>query len=208
MKKSKKAIIIFGIILLIFAAAIAGFFVSGNQIISGMFLRDNYEGSFLVRENGRIIVLHTSDKDEFSDYNNGDIITVVCGKEETLDDANYGTCVESYFCYRTGTGSTEDISAYFEKAEKCILYGRILNLKNGGLMLIDDHGSAYELQKNAEEHYFNFDDGDKVFVVCSYILETYPAQTDMHYCWLIEDGNYSDLPENTLETLREMGWID
>lgn len=208
MKKSKKAIIILGIILLIFAAAIACFFVSGNQIISGMFLRDNYEGSFLVRENGRIIVLHTSDKDEFSDYNNGDIITVVCGKEETLNDANYGTCVESYFCYRTGTGSTEDISAYFEKAEKCILYGRILNLKNGGLMLIDEHGSAYELQKNAEEHYFNFDDGDKVFVVCNYILETYPAQTDMHYCWLIEDGDYSDLPESTLETLREMGWID
>lgn len=212
MKKTKKIIIaaVTGVLLLL-AAAVGVFFAAGNRIISGMFLRDG-SSCLIADDEGRIVLLHDPYNDKFTEYNSGDIITVVGGKKEQLYGGKYGTRVESHYSFRTKAGSKEDIAAFFEKAGKTVLEGRFLRSKNGDLMLIDERGSAYQLcltdVEEKSEYYSFLGDGDKFYAVCGYIREIYPAQADMYYCWYVEDGTYADLPESTLESLREMGWID
>lgn len=207
MKKSKKAIIIFGIILLILAAAITGFFAGGNQIISGVVIHNEHGEIMLANDKGNLLRLDNFDKHD--KYSDGDRIIVVCGENMILYGGNlYEASVDVYFTLRTEKGDFSDVEEHYKNTGRNLMSGRFLRSKNGDLMLIDERGSAYELCPVAEEDYYNFGDGDKFLAVCGDIREIYPAQADMYYCWFVEDGDYSDLPESTLETLREMGWID
>lgn len=211
MKKSKKALIIsVSAVLLLIVITIASFFGTGNQIISGMYIRSEYGTSVIVNDEGRTIVLENHDKDKFSDYNQGDIITVVCSKEEVLTGGIYGTEVKPYFSFRTEKGSADNIHDYFREAGKNVITGQFLRTKNGDPMLIDEHGGAIQLcdYKDYYVSYGEYGDGDKIMVLCSEIREIYPAQAGVYFCHRLEEGEHSDLPESTLEGLRELGWIE
>lgn len=211
MRKSKRAIIVFGIILLILATAIAGFIAEGNQIISGVVIHNKYGEIILANDKGNLLRLDNFDNHD--KYSDGDRIIVVCGENMILYGGNlYEASVDVHFTLRTEKGDFSDIEEHYRNTGRNLMSGRFLRSKNGDLMLIDDNGSAYELCILSSEdrpEYYNFlSDGDKIFAVCGDIREIYPAQADMHYCWFVEDGDYSDLPESTLASLREMGWID
>lgn len=211
MKKSKKTLIItVSAVLLLLVIAIASFLGTGNQIISGMYLRSEYGTSVIVTDDGRRKVFYKADKDDFSEYNTGDRITVVCGKNVVLCGGLYGPGVKCYFSFRTEKGSTDDVPDYFRDAGKNVLTGRYLSTDSDTHMLIDENGSAVQLC-DYEDYYMKYwgcCDGDKIMVVCNDIRETYPAQTDVRFCWIFERGSLDDIPENTLENLRELGWIE
>lgn len=211
MKKSKKTLIItVSAVLLLLVIAIASFFGTGNQIISGMYLRSEYGTSVIVTDDGRRKVFYKADKDDFSEYNTGDRITVVCGKNVVLCGGLYGPGVECYFSFRTEKGSTDDVPDFFRDAGKNVLTGRYLSTDSDTHMLIDENGGATQLC-DYEDYYMKYwgcCDGDKIMVVCNEIRETYPAQTDVRFCWIFERGSLDDIPDSTLENLRELGWIE
>lgn len=88
--------------------------------------------------------------------------------------------------------------------------GRCLITANGSYMLIDESGSPIVMSnaKNKEDLFDGLSSGDEILVVHDGIEESYPAGTGVYYCKKIADGEYSDLPEQTLSSLAEMGWVE
>ena len=211
MKKSKRALIIsISAVLLLIVIAVVSFFGTGNQIISGMYLRSEHGASIIVTNDGTTKVFYNAGKEDFSDYNTGDRITAVCGKNVVLDGGLYGLGVDCYFSFRSEKGSTDDVPDFFRDAGKNVLTGRYLSTDSDTHMLIDENGSPVQLC-DYEDYYMKFRgccDGDKIMVVCNDIRETYPAQTDVRFCWIFERGSLDDIPHSTIDSLRELGWID
>ena len=50
--------------------------------------------------------------------------------------------------------------------------------------------------------------GDKILVIHGLIMESYPGQTHAYYCLRLEAGSLADIPQDVLERLREMGWLE
>lgn len=65
-----------------------------------------------------------------------------------------------------------------------------------------------ETEKIIEGVISDLTNGDLVAVKCDRIKETYPGQTEVYAIKKLEDGTIDDIPSNTLEKLREMGWIE
>ncbi len=90
-----------------------------------------------------------------------------------------------------------------------IMQGRVLITDNGSYMIIDDDNSPIEMsnQSKNEEIFADLTNGDEILIVHDGIQEKYPASTGIYYCKKVADGEYKDLPEQTLLSLAEMGWI-
>lgn len=86
--------------------------------------------------------------------------------------------------------------------------GWFLSSNSGTPMLITDSGSAMILNGNNDDMFSRYNDGDKITVISGYILETYPSQTDVYFCFRTKKGSRSDIPEWAMDSLRELGWID
>lgn len=91
-----------------------------------------------------------------------------------------------------------------------ILEGRVLVADNGSYMIIDENNSPIVMsnQSKNEKIFEELSNGDKIIAVIGMVEETYPARTDVHFLIKLSDGEYEDLPEETLFSLAEMGWIN
>lgn len=88
-----------------------------------------------------------------------------------------------------------------------ITVGRYLD-SSGGAMLIDDNSPITMSAKNGKQQMFDgLTTGDKIFVIHGLIMESYPAQTYVKYCFKMEDGNWSNFSIEVLQDLYGMGWI-
>ncbi len=83
-------------------------------------------------------------------------------------------------------------------------------ITNDGYMIIDKNNSPIVMsnQSKNEKIFEDLTNGDKIIAVIGMIEETYPARTDLHFLIKLSDGEYKDLPESTLFSLGELGWID
>lgn len=90
-----------------------------------------------------------------------------------------------------------------------VIEGQFL-VTNDGYMIIDKNNSPIVMsnQSKNEKIFEDLTNGDKFVAVIGMIEETYPARTDVYFLVKISDGEYKDLPENTLFSLGELGWID
>ena len=90
-----------------------------------------------------------------------------------------------------------------------IIEGQFL-VTNDGYMIIDKNNSPIVMsnQSKNEKIFEDLTNGDKIIAVIGMIEETYPARTDLHFLIKLSDGEYEDLPESTLFSLGELGWID
>lgn len=86
--------------------------------------------------------------------------------------------------------------------------GWFLSSSSGTPMLITDSGSAIILNGDNDDMFSRYNDGDQITVICGYVLETYPAHTDVYFCFRTKKGSRSDIPEWALDSLRELNWID
>lgn len=87
--------------------------------------------------------------------------------------------------------------------------GRCLVTENGAVLWVDDSGSPTVLS-NRTGHADLFEglgSGDRIWVLHDGIQETYPARTGVYALFRLSDGDLDDLPAQTLETLRNLGWI-
>ncbi len=90
-----------------------------------------------------------------------------------------------------------------------IIEGQFL-VTNDGYMIVDKNNSPIVMsnQSKNEKIFEDLTNGDKIIAVIGMIEETYPARTDLHFLIKLSDGEYEDLPESTLFSLGELGWID
>ena len=84
--------------------------------------------------------------------------------------------------------------------------GRVLLCKDDTFMLICD-GSPTVLEVDGLD-VESYSDGDLVRVWHDMVLTTYPGRTKAHKIELVEKGDISDIDEDVIQSLCEMGWIE
>lgn len=93
--------------------------------------------------------------------------------------------------------------------ERQIITGRFLRASNGTPMLVCEGGPTVVSSVSGDEEMFeDYSDGDKITAVCTLTLTTYPGRTGVYFCFRTQKGERSDIPDNTLNELQKLGWIE
>lgn len=87
-----------------------------------------------------------------------------------------------------------------------VIKGRYLKAKTGHLIIYE--GGPVELRTTDSSIFDDLTDGDLIEVGCNAIEESYPGGTTVLYLGKLEDGDYEDLDENTVNMLADLGWVD
>ena len=87
--------------------------------------------------------------------------------------------------------------------------GLYLSAANNTPMMIQMN-SPIQLRNltNNENLFDDLTDGDEILVIHDGIQESYPGATGVYTVFKLTDGDLSDIPENVLESLSELGWFD
>lgn len=86
--------------------------------------------------------------------------------------------------------------------------GYSLKCENDVYMIINERGSPirYSFSNAVGTNVENLTDGDRILIISDLINESYPGSTSARFILKLEDGNISDIPEDTLISLSELGW--
>lgn len=87
--------------------------------------------------------------------------------------------------------------------------GRCVLSDQGSCFLVLD-GTPIELHNRTgnADAFGGLATGDRLFVVHSGIQETYPAQTQAFFCLRIGRGGATDIPQNVMDGLTQLGWLN
>ncbi|MFK3938024.1 hypothetical protein ACI2JA_11030 [Alkalihalobacillus sp. NPDC078783] len=86
--------------------------------------------------------------------------------------------------------------------------GRFLKLTNGQSILVNDQGiMVMENELNESEVCEDVTLGDKIAIITNAINQSDPASANVTSCTFLEEGALSELPNETLDRLQEMGWV-
>lgn len=98
-------------------------------------------------------------------------------------------------------------NAIGEEGQKVKATGTYMRCTDGSDMIIFENEPCCVSNKTGRNDVFNnLNTGDRVSVVCSPILETYPGKTTVYEIELLERGSIEDINQNMLESLAELGW--
>lgn len=91
-------------------------------------------------------------------------------------------------------------------SESSTITGRYLKVKNNS-MIIDEYGCPIVMSNDSkkEDLFKDLENGDRININCSAVLESYPGQCSVYKIKFIEKGTIDDIPKETLDTLKEMG---
>ena len=97
---------------------------------------------------------------------------------------------------------------FISQGGKTLITGYSLKCDNDVYMIIDERGSPirYSYKKVLGTDVEKLTDGDRIFIISDLINESYPASTSARFILKLGDGDISDIPENTLVSLSELGW--
>ena len=86
--------------------------------------------------------------------------------------------------------------------------GYSLSCENGSYMIIEDSGSpiCYSYNKAIGSDVKELTNGDRILIISDLINETYPGSTSAYFILKLKDGEVSDIPEETLASLADLGW--
>lgn len=75
------------------------------------------------------------------------------------------------------------------------------------LIVIDNSPIAMHSLLGQKSMFSDIDTGDRIFIVHDGIATTYPGKTGLYFILKLSDGDISDVPEEIMEQLKELGWI-
>jgi len=86
--------------------------------------------------------------------------------------------------------------------------GRCLVADNGSYLFIDGNSPiVMSNRKNKEGLFSGLNTGDKILLLHDGIEESYPGGTGAYWCMKLEGGTQTDIPEEVMKELAELGWI-
>lgn len=92
---------------------------------------------------------------------------------------------------------------------RSIMIGNCIVAKNGAYIIVSQETPIVMKDLTSNEDAFSeFQTGDKMLVIYDNIDTSYPAQTGVYFCMRWGNGDVSDIPEDTLRELSELGWIE
>ncbi|MDQ0208615.1 hypothetical protein [Alkalicoccobacillus murimartini] len=85
--------------------------------------------------------------------------------------------------------------------------GIFLKSNNGQNLIINDLEVVIMGNDTGEEKVFDdLKSGDKIEITSDAVNESFPSSANVTHCDLIERGSVEDIPQETLDLLKEMGW--
>lgn len=85
--------------------------------------------------------------------------------------------------------------------------GRCLVAENGSVMLVKGSEPIVLSRRGRENMFAGLETGDRIFVIHDGVQESYPAGTGAYLVLRLEGGSMSDIPEDVISSLTEMGWL-
>ena len=89
--------------------------------------------------------------------------------------------------------------------------GRCVVADSGSVLWISNTGEPTVMtNKGFDKNIFDgLTTGDEILIIRqNAIAESYPGQVVVYSCIKLSDGLEKDIPKSTLDSLRELGWID
>ncbi len=91
---------------------------------------------------------------------------------------------------------------------KGISTGYCLVTERGDYLIILDNAPVVMGNRTGRENAFGkLETGDRIWILHDGIQETYPGKTGVYLIVRTGDGAITDIPEQVLNSLRELGWI-
>jgi len=85
--------------------------------------------------------------------------------------------------------------------------GTCIVADNGRYLGVFDNSPV--VKRSGKDSLFSeLETGDRIFVVHDGIAESYPGKTGVYFVWKLSDGQASDVPEEVVESLTELGWLN
>ncbi len=99
-------------------------------------------------------------------------------------------------------------TVFMASGSKSLVSGYSLRCSNDTYMIIEETGSPirYSFSDALGRNVEKLTDGDRILIISDLINESYPGSTRAHFVLKLSDGEISDIPENTLDSLEELGW--
>lgn len=86
--------------------------------------------------------------------------------------------------------------------------GICLVADNGSYLMIDENGSPIQMSNSDRTEIFDgLKTGDEILVLHDGIMESYPARTGVYYLVKTGEGKEKQIPQATVDSLMELGWI-
>lgn len=86
--------------------------------------------------------------------------------------------------------------------------GRCLVTESGSYMLIDENAPIEMSDRSSDQDMFSgLSTGDQILVLHDGIATSYPAQTGAYFCLRLSHGDISDIPEQVITELTDLGWL-
>lgn len=73
-------------------------------------------------------------------------------------------------------------------------------------LLVTEDGEAIVLTTEINDAFCGWSSGDRVRVTHDGVSETFPAQTEVYDYKTLAEGDWSDIPEETVTALKDLGW--
>ncbi len=86
--------------------------------------------------------------------------------------------------------------------------GRYLEAKNGQTMLILDNSPINMSNRTGKDLFDNIEIGDEILVIHDGIAESYPGKAGIYAVFKLRDGTTGDIPQNVVNQLIELGWLE
>lgn len=97
---------------------------------------------------------------------------------------------------------------FMVKSSISVSIGNCIADDNGRYLIVMDNSPVAMHQRSGKESIFpDLDTGDKIFIVHDGVNETYPGKTGLYFILKLSDGDISDVPEDAITQLQELGWI-
>lgn len=99
-------------------------------------------------------------------------------------------------------------AVFMSTGGKSIISGYSLRCDGDTYMIIEETGSPirYSFNKAVGTNVENLNQGDRILIISDAVNESYPGSTRAFFVLKTGDGNIDDIPADTLDSLRELGW--
>lgn len=75
------------------------------------------------------------------------------------------------------------------------------------LIILEDSPVVMGNRTGRENAFSQLETGDRIWILHDGIQETYPGKTGVYLIVRTRDGDITNIPEQVLDSLRELGWI-
>ena len=99
-------------------------------------------------------------------------------------------------------------TVFMASGDNSLISGYSLRCSNDTYMIIEETGSPirYSFSDALGRNVEKLTDGDRILIISDLINLSYPGSTRAYFVLKLSDGEISDIPENTLDSLEELGW--